>query len=175
MTGSWPLGPIGGGGGEAGYLAAGGLTPGQNQNWTLAARGGLSTMQPDWKSPSVQQDLQLTPLQLVNASGRGWVWIWNRRIDNSGVDFADRVTHPGASGLSAVDILRRDDTRGRHFRLYHGILTPTATVATWLVKYLHKNFGVALPHSVIRCILDHYRGRLPGNPAGSPPVQLYPG
>ena len=104
-------------------------------------------------------DLDLTPWQLAASSGHGWVWLWNYLIDNS-VDFSDQaIAAPDhLTGRTAVGIIRRCTCRNQDFNVYGGILTPTATVAVCLIRYLDKVFGVTLPRSVIRCILDHYRG-----------------
>ena len=104
-------------------------------------------------------DPDLTPWHLAASCGHGWVRLWNYLIDNS-VDFSDQVmaAPDHLRGRTAVDIIRMCMIRNLDFNDCGGILTPTATVAVCLIRYLDKVFGVTLSRSVIRCILDHYRG-----------------
>ena len=101
-------------------------------------------------TPSDAESATLSPIKLANQSGRGWVWIWNRRIDTN-ADFARGI-------FSAFVIIRKCPSRNLDFEVHGGILAPTLFVKLCLVHHLAKNHGVRLPDSVIWCILNHYRG-----------------
>ena len=100
---------------------------------------------------------ELSPLQLANQSGRGWVSIWNRRVD-ANAEFARALSTRRVGSVTAIDVIRNCPSRNRDFELFGGILVPTKTVGQYLVHYLDVCHGVRLPTAVIRCILNYYSG-----------------